>query len=66
MNQASRRRLVTVANRLILNKSTKARFDRGNCCFCHQTIRFFDEYKKSGNHEAHALCVRAILSEIKI
>lgn len=66
MNQASRKRLLRAANRLILNKSSRARFDRENCCFCDQRIRAFDDYKKSGSNEAHVSCVRAILSEIRV
>jgi hypothetical protein len=64
MNQASRKRLIAMANRLILNSSSSARFDRKNCCFCNQPIRTTDEYKKSGGNEAHAICVKAILREI--
>jgi hypothetical protein len=66
MNQASRKRLVIVANRLILNNSANAGLDRTNCCFCDQPIRALDEYKKSGGQEAHVLCVKPILSEIKV
>jgi tRNA U54 and U55 pseudouridine synthase Pus10 len=66
MNKATRKRLITAANRLSLNKSSKARSDRENCCFCSQPIRVFDEYKRSGVREAHAVCVRAILTEIKL
>lgn len=65
MNHVSRKQLVMVANRLILNKSANARLDRANCCFCNQPIRALDEYKKSGGQEAHVLCVKAILSEIR-
>lgn len=66
MSKAIRKRLIAIANRLSLNKSSKARVDRENCCFCKQPIQVSDEYKKSGCNEAHAICVRAILSEIKV
>jgi hypothetical protein len=66
MSKAIRKRLITIANRLSLNKSSKARVDRENCRFCKQPIRVFDEYKKCGCNEAHAICVSAILSEIKV
>ena len=66
MSNASRKRLILTANRLSMNETTKARVARGNCCFCVQPIHALDEYKKSGRTEAHALCVKAILTEIRL
>ena len=66
MSNASRKRLILTANRLSMNETTKARVARGNCCLCVQPIHALDEYKKSGRTEAHALCVKAILTEIRL
>ena len=67
MSKAYRKRLILTANRLSMNERTKARVARGNGCFLRSTYPCARRiYKKSGRTEAHALCVKAILTEIRL
>ena len=65
MVKGSRQRLIAAANRLILNKTITARAERKHCCFCNVPIRALDQYKTSGQNEAHEVCVKAVLNELR-